>query len=55
VETIGVRERARKAEIETAPAITILNSRKRRPVIPCRKTIGKKTDTRVIVVEMIAK
>ena len=52
---MGVKVNAAKDEMTTDPEITILNSRKRRPVIPSRKTIGKKTATRVIVVDITAK
>ena len=39
----------------TAPDTTKLNSRKRRPVIPSMKMIGKNTANRVTVVERMAK
>ena len=37
------------------PEMTKLNSRKRRPVVPSMKTMGKNTATSVMVVEMTAK
>ena len=46
---------AANEEMITEPEITILNSRKSRPVIPSIKTIGKNTATNVIVVEITAK
>ena len=39
----------------TAPVITILNSRNSRPVVPCKKTIGKNTATKATVVAITAK
>ena len=53
--SIGVKVRAAKAEIATAPAITMLNSLNKRPVIPSMKTIGRKTEISVMVVEITAK
>ena len=52
---MGVSVSATKDEIATAPAITILNSRKSLPVIPSKNTMGKKTATKVIDVAIIAK
>ena len=46
---------AAKVEMTTAPEITMLNSRNRRPVMPSMKTIGKKTAISVIEVEITAK
>ncbi|MPN49646.1 hypothetical protein SDC9_197268 [bioreactor metagenome] len=54
-ESIGVKVSATKDEIITAPETTILNSLNNRPVSPSRNTIGKNTETSVIVVEIIAK
>ncbi len=51
---MGVKVRATKEEIMTAPDTTILNSLNNLPVNPSKKTIGKKTATRVMVVEIIA-
>ncbi len=53
--SIGVSVNATKDEIITAPDSTIPNSRKSRPVIPCRNTMGINTDTSVTVVDMMAK
>ena len=53
VEIIGVKVRATNEEIMTAPVITILNSRNTRPVVPCKKTIGKNTATKAIVVAIV--
>ena len=53
--SIGVMVRAAKVEMMTAPEITMLNSRKRRPVVPSMKTIGKKTAMSVTEVEITAK
>ena len=55
VASIGVKVSAANEEIMTEPEITILNSRNKRPVIPCIKTIGKNTATSVMVVEITAK
>ena len=55
VEIIGVKVSATNEEIMTAPVITILNSRNNRPVVPCKKTIGKNTATKAIVVAITAK
>ena len=55
VASIGVKVSAANEEIMTEPEITILNSRNKRPVIPCMKTIGKNTATSVMVVEITAK
>jgi len=55
VANIGVNVRATNEEIATEPAITILNSLNKRPVIPSINTIGKNTEIRVIVVDTTAK
>ena len=55
VASIGVIVSAAKVEMTTAPEITMLNSRNRRPVMPSMKTIGKKTAISVIEVEITAK
>ena len=55
VASIGVMVSAAKVEMTTAPEITMLNSRNRRPVMPSMKTIGKKTAISVIEVEITAK
>ena len=52
---MGVTVRAAKEEMMTEPATTKLNSRKRRPVVPSMKTMGRNTATSVMVVEMTAK
>ncbi len=50
----GVSVSETKAEISTAPATTIPNSRKSRPVNPLRKITGMKTMARVNEVEITA-
>ena len=55
VEIIGVNVNATKEETTTAPAITTLNSRNKRPVVPSKKTIGKNTATNTTVVAITAK
>ena len=55
VASIGVIVSAAKVEMTTAPEITMLNSRNRRPVMPSMKTIGKKTAMSVTEVESTAK
>ena len=55
VASIGVMVSAAKVEMTTAPEITRLNSRNRRPVMPSMKTIGKKTAISVMEAEMTAK
>ena len=55
VESIGVNDKATKADIVTAPAITTLNSRNNRPVVPCKNTIGTNTATKATVVAITAK
>ena len=52
---MGVRERETKAEMKTEPATTTPNSRKRRPVKPCRKMMGRKTTPSTKVVDTTAK
>ena len=52
---MGVNVSAANDDMTTAPEMTILNSRKSRPVVPSINTIGKNTATRVTVVEMTAK
>ncbi len=53
-QSIGVRVRATKPEMETAAATAIPNSRKSRPVVPLRKASGVNTATREIVVAITA-
>ena len=55
VANIGVKVKATKEDIVTEPAITILNSLNKRPVMPSIKTIGRNTDTSVTVVDTTAK
>jgi len=51
----GVRVSETNAEINTAPATTIPNSRNSLPTKPLRNTIGRNTTASVIEVEMTAK
>ena len=51
----GVNVNETKAEIKTAPATTIPNSRNNLPTNPCKKITGKKTMASVIDVEITAK
>ena len=51
----GVSDKETNAEIKTAPAKTIPNSRNNRPTKPCRKMIGKKTIAKVSEVAITAK
>lgn len=55
VASIGENDKAARAEMATEPAITMLNSLNKRPVIPCINTMGRKTAIRVMVVETTAK
>lgn len=55
MEIIGVNVNATKEETTTAPAMTTLNSRNKRPVVPSKKTIGKNTATSTTVVAITAK
>ena len=55
VDSIGVRVRATKDEISTAPARVSPNSRNSRPTSPPRNMIGMKTATRATVVATTAK
>ncbi len=52
---MGVRVRATKDEMITAPARVTPNSRKSRPTSPLRKRMGMKTETSATVVATTAK
>ena len=55
VASMGVKVSATIEDMPTDPAITILNSLNKRPVIPSMNTIGRKTAISVMVVEITAK